>query len=299
MPQDVVEKQSKPPDPREAGPKKQPPQEQPIPGKTHEMTPRPDHGEKSYKGYGRMKDMVAVITGGDSGIGRAVAIAYSREGADVVVAYLDSDDDAQETKRLVEEAGRKCLLIRGDISDENHSNRLIDEVFQRFGKLDVLVNNAAFQITHDKIEEWSSQEFERAFRVNVFAMFYLCKAAMPRMKSGAAVINTASIQAYDPKPPLLGYSATKAAIVNFTKALGKMTKENGIRVNAVAPGPVWTPLIPSTFEPEKVEKFGQDTAFGRPAQPAELASAFVFLAATDSQFMTGEVIGVTGGKMPF
>jgi NAD(P)-dependent dehydrogenase (short-subunit alcohol dehydrogenase family) len=286
-------------DPREAGPKGQEPQQQPIPGSDADLKPLADHGERSYRGHGRLKDLVAVITGSDSGIGRAVAIAFAREGADVVISYLQEDHDAEETAHWVKEAGRKAALIRGDIRDESHCRRIIDQTFETFGRLDVLVNNAAFQITHERVEEWPSEDFERAFQTNVFAMFYLCKAAMPRMKPGSSVINTASIQSYDPKPALLGYSASKAAIVNFTKALGGMTRDNGIRANAVAPGPVWTPLIPSTFPPEKVAEFGKDTAFGRAAQPAELAPAYVLLASDDGRYMTGEVIGVTGGRMPF
>jgi NAD(P)-dependent dehydrogenase (short-subunit alcohol dehydrogenase family) len=286
-------------DPRQAGPKGQAPQEQPIPGKDSELRPLADHGEKSYRGYGRMKDMVTLITGADSGIGRAVAIAYAREGADVVIGYNESDSDAKETAKWVEEAGRRAVLMRGDIQDEKYCKEMIDRTFTEFGQLHVLVNNAAYQNTHKTIAEWPTDEFERAFRTNMFAIFYLCKAAMPRMKPGSAVINTASIQAYDPNPMLLGYSQTKAAIVNFTKALAKMTKDNGIRVNAVAPGPVWTPLIPSTFDAEKVKSFGTDTMFGRAAQPAELAPAFVFLATDDSRYMTGEVVGVTGGQTPF
>ncbi len=286
-------------DPRTAEPQGQEPQQQPIPGSDAHMLPQPDHGEQSYKGTGRLKDFVTVITGSDSGIGRAVAIAFAREGANVVVSYLEEDHDADETIRWVEKAGRKALRLRGDIQDETHCRRIIDQTFDEFGRLNVLVNNAAFQITHESIEEWSSEDFARAMHTNVFGMFYLCKAAMPRMQPGSAIINTASIQAYDPKPPLLGYSASKAAIVNFTKALGKMTEKNGIRVNAVAPGPVWTPLIPSTFPPDKVKEFGKDTAFGRAAQPAELAPAYVFLASNDARYMTGEVIGVTGGRMPF
>jgi hypothetical protein len=286
-------------DPRKAGPQGQEPQEQPIPGSDAELKPLADHGERSYRGHGKLKDLVAVITGADSGIGRAVAIAYAREGADIVVSYLQEDRDADETVRWVEDAGRRVLRIRGDIQDEGHCRSIIDRTFEEFGRLHVLVNNAAFQITHEEIEDWSSDEFSRAFQTNVFGMFYLCKAAMPRMQPGSSVINTASIQAYDPKPPLLGYSASKAAIVNFTKALGKMTQKNGIRVNAVAPGPVWTPLIPSTFSAEKVSRFGTDTSFGRAAQPAEIAPAYVFLASDDARYMTGEVIGVTGGKTPY
>jgi NAD(P)-dependent dehydrogenase (short-subunit alcohol dehydrogenase family) len=294
MPSDIILQ-----DPRQAGPRGQEPQQQEIPGTDAELRPLADHGEESYRGHGRMKDLVALITGADSGIGRAIAIAYAREGADVVIAYLQEDADAEETARWVEKAGRKALRIRGDIQDESHCRRLVERTMNEFGRIQVLVNNAAFQITHEKIEEWTSEDFERCFRTNVFAMFYLCKAAMPRMKPASVVINTASIQAFDPKPALLGYAATKAAIVNFTKALGKLTKENGIRVNAVAPGPVWTPLIPSTFDSEKVENFGKDTMFGRAAQPAEIAPAFVFLATNDSRYMTGEVIGLTGGKTPY
>jgi hypothetical protein len=286
-------------DPRQAGPRGQEPQQQPIPGSDTDLKPAADHGELSYRGHGKLQGLAAVITGADSGIGRAIAIAYAREGADIVIAYLEEDRDAKETGRWVEDAGRKALLIRGDIKDEEHCRSIIDKAFDTFGRLDVLVNNAAFQITHERIEEWSSDEFRRAFETNVFGMFYLSKAAMPRMQPGSSVINTASIEAYEPKPPLLGYAASKAAIVNFTKALGKMTEKNGIRVNAVAPGPVWTPLIPSTFPGEKVSRFGTDTAFGRAAQPAEIAPAYVFLASEDARFMTGEVIGVTGGKMPF
>jgi hypothetical protein len=286
-------------DPREAGPKKQEPQQQSIPGTDSELRPRADHGEQSYRGYGRLKDKVALITGADSGIGRAVAIAYAREGADVVISYLEEDADAQETAKWVEQAGRRATCIRGDIQSEEHCKHLVEKTIDEFGGIQVLVNNAAFQITHGKIDEWPSEDFERCLRTNVLAMFYLCKSAMPRMRPGSVVINTASIEAFDPSPVLLGYTTTKAAIVNFTKAVGKMTKQNGIRVNAVAPGPVWTPLIPSTFPPDKVEKFGSDTMFGRAAQPADIAPAYVFLASDDSRYMTGEVIGLTGGQTPF
>ncbi len=286
-------------DPREEGPKKQPKQHQEIPGSDAQLRPAADHGEESYEGHDRLKDMAALITGADSGIGRAVAIAYAREGADVVISYLEEDADAQETAKWVERAGRRAICIRGDIQDEKHCKELVRRTVSELGAIHLLVNNAGFQVTHESIEEWPSPDFERCFRTNVFAMFYLCKAAMPQMKPGSAVINTASIEAFDPKPVLLGYTATKAAIVNFTKALGKTTKQNGIRVNAVAPGPVWTPLIPSTFPPEKVTSFGTDTMFGRAAQPADIAPAYVFLASNDSRYMTGEVIGVTGGKMPY
>lgn len=286
-------------DPRKAGPQGQEPQQQPIPGHEAGLNPPADHGEKSYKGTGKLKDMVSVITGSDSGIGRATAIAYAREGADVVIAYLEEDRDAEETARWVEEAGRRSIRIRGDIQDERHCQAIIEKTFAEFGRLDILVNNAAFQVTHENMEDWSTEEFARAFHTNVFALFYLSKAALPRMRPGSSIINTASIQAFDPKPALLGYSASKAAIVNLTKAMGKLTEKNGIRVNAVAPGPVWTPLIPSTFPAEKVKEFGKNTSFGRAAQPAEIAPAYVFLASDDARFMTGEVIGVTGGKMPY
>ncbi|HYP15369.1 MAG TPA: SDR family oxidoreductase [Bryobacteraceae bacterium] len=286
-------------DPRKAGPQGQEAQSQSIPGTDADLKPGADHGEQSYKGYGRLQDMVAIVTGGDSGIGRAVCIAYAREGAHVVIPYLEEHEDAQETVKWVEQAGRRAVLMPGDIQDERHCKEIIEKTFSEFGRIDILVNNAAFQNTHESIEEWPTDEFERCFRTNVFAMFYLCKAAMPRMKPGSSVINTASIQAYDPKPSLLPYSATKAAIVNFTKALSHMTEKTGIRVNAVAPGPVWTPLIPSTFPPEEVEKFGKNTQFGRAAQPAEMAPVFVFLASSDASFATGEVYGLTGGKTPF
>lgn len=286
-------------DPRQAEPREQSPQQQPIPGSDAELKPAADHGEQSYRGNRKLQDFVAVITGADSGIGRAVAIAFAREGADVVISYLEEDRDAEDTARWVQEAGRKALRIRGDIQDERHCRQIVDRTFAEFGRLDVLVNNAAFQITHESVEDWPLEDFARAFHTNVFGLYYLCRASMPRMKPGSSVIHTASIEAYDPKPPLLGYAATKAAIVNLTKSMGKLTRQNGIRVNAVAPGPVWTPLIPSTFPAEKVKNFGSDTAFGRAAQPAEIAPAYVFLASEDARYLTGEVIGVTGGKMPF
>jgi NAD(P)-dependent dehydrogenase (short-subunit alcohol dehydrogenase family) len=263
------------------------------------MREKPDHGEESYNGLGRLKDKVAVITGGDSGIGRAVAIAYAREGADVVVSYLNEHDDAKETVRWVEQAGRKAIAIPGDIGDEKHCRHIVDRTFKDFGKLDILVNNAAYQVVYEGIEDWPSEEFERTFRTNVFATFYLSKAAFPRMKPGSVIINTASIQSYKPNPQLLAYAPTKAAILNFTKALAQLGGDKGIRVNAVAPGPVWTPLIPASFDEKKVESFGSDTVFGRAAQPAEMAPAFVFLASTESMYMSGEVIALTGGKTPF
>jgi NAD(P)-dependent dehydrogenase (short-subunit alcohol dehydrogenase family) len=263
------------------------------------MVEKPDHGEESYRGFGRLQDKVAIITGGDSGIGRAVAIAYAREGADVVVSYWKEHDDAKETVSWVEKAGRKAIAIPGDIADEKLCREIVERTHKEFGKLDILVNNAAYQVTFDNIEEWPSDEFERTFRTNVFAIFYLCKAALPKMKPGSTIINTASIQSYKPNPKLLAYAPTKAAVVNFTKALAQIAGEKGVRVNAVAPGPVWTPLIPASFDEKKVESFGSDTVFGRAAQPAEMAPAFVFLATTESMYMTGEVVALTGGKTPF
>lgn len=273
-----------------------PEQPQEVPGLESEMTPAPDYGEESYQGLGRLKGKTAIITGGDSGIGRAVALAFAREGADVLIAYLNEESDAQETVRIVEKEGRKCIAVAGDIGEEQHCQRLVERATDEFGRLDILVNNAAFQMTYNSIQEIPSEEFDRTFRTNVYAMFYLCKAALPRMEEGGSIINTASIQAYQPNPNLLPYSSTKGAIVTFSKALASEVAEQGIRVNAIAPGPVWTPLIPSTMPQEKVKKFGEDTVFKRPAQPAELAPVYVFLASEESRYITGEVVGVTGGK---
>jgi NAD(P)-dependent dehydrogenase (short-subunit alcohol dehydrogenase family) len=289
-------------DPRKVGHKPPHNEQEKIapPGKTSEMTPRPDHGEESYKGLGRLTDKVALITGGDSGIGKATAIAYAREGADVVISYLpEEEEDAKDTEQWVTKAGRKALRLPGDIRDEHHCRKLVDSTFDKFGKLDILVNNAAFQMTHESIEEFSTEEFDRTFKTNVYAMFWLCKAAVPRLEPGSVIINTASIQSYDPSPNLLAYASTKGAIVNFTKGLSKMVAKQGIRVNAVAPGPVWTPLIPSTMPDAKVENFGGDTSFERAAQPRELAPLYVFLASNESNYVTGEVYGATGGQTPY
>jgi NAD(P)-dependent dehydrogenase (short-subunit alcohol dehydrogenase family) len=264
------------------------------------MSPQADHGEESYRGTGRLSGKVALITGADSGIGRAVALAFAREGADVAISYLPEEEtDGRDTRGWIEKAKRRALPLPGDIREEAHCEALIARAFEEFGRLDILVNNAAFQMTHDRIEDFSTEEFDRTFRTNVYAMFWLCRAALPRMKPGATIINTASIQAFNPSPNLLAYAATKAAIVNFTKALSQMAMERGIRVNAVAPGPVWTPLIPSTMPQEKVREFGRDNAFGRAAQPVEIAPLFVFLASNDARFVTGEVYGATGGKSPY
>lgn len=291
----------KPADPKDQGPKPEYAQG-PIepPGSISEMNPAPDHGEESYRGLGRMKDRVALITGGDSGIGRAVAIAYAREGAHVLISHLPEEaQDAADTCRWVEKADRRALSVAGDIRDEKHCEALVARVFDEFGRLDVLVNNAAYQMTYERIEDVSTEEFDRTFKTNVYAMFWLCRAALPRMQAGSSIINTASIQGYEPSPQLLAYAPTKAAIINFTKALSPMAMERGIRVNAVAPGPVWTPLIPSTMPESRFRKFGQDTTFGRTAQPVEIAPLFVFLASNESRFVTGEVYGATGGKSPY
>jgi len=283
-------------DPREKGPQPpQPPQWQPFPGSDAEMTPYADHGEKSYQGHGKLTGRVALITGGDSGIGRAVAIAFAREGADVVISYLNEDKDAQETARLVTEAGRKAVLEPGDISDESRCQQIVERTVKAFGRLDILVNNAAFQMSRPDISDISTDEWRRTYGANVDAMFFLCKAAVPHMKPGASIINTSSVQAYQPDAVLLAYASTKGAIVNFTKGLAKMLGPKGIRVNSVAPGPVWTPLIPSTMPQEKVTTFGQETPLARAAQPAEVAPAFVLLASQDGSYITGAVLPVTGG----
>jgi NAD(P)-dependent dehydrogenase (short-subunit alcohol dehydrogenase family) len=277
----------------------QPKQQQDMPGSTAKMDPPPDHGEESYKGSGRLQGRAAIITGADSGIGRAVAIAYAREGADVLISYYDEHDehdDAQETARWVKEAGRRALVVPGDIKDEAHCKQLVQQAMQEFGKLDILVNNAAHQATFESIEDISSEEWDVTFRTNIYSQFYLCKAAIPNMKPGSSIINTTSINAKNPTPTLLAYATTKGAIANFTAGLAGLIAEKGIRVNAVAPGPIWTPLIPSTMPPEKVESFGSDTPLGRAGQPAELASAYVMLASPESSYITGAIIPVTGGR---
>jgi NAD(P)-dependent dehydrogenase (short-subunit alcohol dehydrogenase family) len=288
-------------DPKEQGPKPEYPQAPTRPpGSDAELTPKADHGEQSYRGLGRLKDRIALVTGGDSGIGRAVSIAFAREGADVAISYLPSEEaDADETSCWVADAGRRALKLPGDIRDEQHCTRMVERVFDELGTLDILVNNAAFQRTHERIEEFSTEEFDQTFKTNVYAMFWLCRAALPRMKAGSAIVNTASIQAYDPSPQLLAYAASKGAIVNFTKGLSQLAITQGVRVNAVAPGPVWTPLIPSTMPPDKVRKFGENTAFQRAAQPVEIAPLFVFLASNEARFVTGEVYGATGGQTPY
>jgi NAD(P)-dependent dehydrogenase (short-subunit alcohol dehydrogenase family) len=271
--------------------------EQDGPGIEEEMRVKPDFGEDSYKGYNRLADRVAVITGSDSGIGRAVALAFAREGADVVIGYLNEHEDAEETKRVVTAAGRRAITVAGDLADEAQCKRLIDEAVKAFGRIDILVNNAAYQDKAvEKFEELSPERVERTFRVNILAMFHLVRHALPHMKEGASIINVASIQAYQPSFEILDYASTKGAIVTFSKGLAQDLIRQGIRVNVVAPGPVWTPLIVQSFKGEKVKNFGKDTPMQRAAQPAELAPAFVFLATAESSYINGEVLGVTGGK---
>jgi NAD(P)-dependent dehydrogenase (short-subunit alcohol dehydrogenase family) len=272
-----------------------PEQEQEIPGKEADMQPKADHGEKSYKGSGKLEGRKVILTGGDSGIGRAVAIAYAREGADLLISYLNEHEDAEETAKWVREAGRKVVLMPGDISSEEHCKNLIKKAVEEFGQNDTLVNNAAFQMSHKSIQEISSEEWDHTFRTNIYSMFYLCKAAEPHMKPGSTVINTTSVNAYNPKPVLLAYAATKGAIQNFTAGLAQLWAEKGIRVNCVAPGPIWTPLIPSTFPGEEVKEFGKNTPLKRAGQPAELAAVYVLLASEGSSYMSGSTVQVTGG----
>jgi NAD(P)-dependent dehydrogenase (short-subunit alcohol dehydrogenase family) len=260
------------------------------------MQPTPDHGETSYKGSGRLTGKRAIITGGDSGIGRAVALAFAREGADLLIAYLNEDDDARETQKLVEEAGRKVVLVRGDIQTAAHCRKIIDTAVAELGGVDILVNNAAHQASFKEIDDISDEEWELTFRVNIHAMFYLTKAAVSRMKPGSAIINTASINSDAPNPTLLAYATTKGAIQNFTAGLAQMLAEKGIRANAVAPGPIWTPLIPSTMPEEAVVNFGKQVPMKRPGQPAELATAYVMLADPLSSYVSGATIAVTGGR---
>jgi len=273
-----------------------PPQHQPMPGKTSAMQPVPDHGEQSYRGSGRLKGMKAIITGADSGIGRAVAIAYAREGADVLISYLNEHDDAKETARWIEEAGRKAVLVAGDLQSAAHCRAVIEKTVKELGGIDVLVNNAAHQATFKSIDEITDEEWELIFKVNIHAMFYLTKAAVPHMKKGASIINTASINSDMPNPTLLAYATTKGAIQNFTAGLAQLLGEKGIRANSVAPGPIWTPLIPSTMDEEKVKNFGKNVPMKRPGQPAELATTYVMLADPLSSYVSGATVAVTGGK---
>jgi NAD(P)-dependent dehydrogenase (short-subunit alcohol dehydrogenase family) len=272
-----------------------PKQQQEMPGWTNAMDPRPDHGEESYVGSGRLMGKCAIITGGDSGIGRAVAIAYAREGADVLISYLSEDEDAAETAGWVTKAGRKAVLAPGDIQDPAHCREIVKTALQELGGIDILVNNAAHQASFKEIGDISDEEWQLTFAVNIHAMFYLTKAAVPHMKPGSSIINTASVNADKPNPTLLAYATTKGAIQNFTGGLAQLLAEKGIRANAVAPGPIWTPLIPSTMPPEKVANFGMQVPMKRPGQPAELATAYVMLADPLSSYVSGATIAVTGG----
>lgn len=273
-----------------------PEQEQELPGSFRKMDPVPDHGEDSWRGAGRLEGLVALITGADSGIGRAVAIAYAREGADLALVCLNETEDMQDTADLVREAGRDCLVIETDLSDAANCRDVIARTAERFGRIDTLVNNAAHQRSFSKIEDIDDEEWRYTFATNIDAMFYLTKAAVAHMGKGASIINTSSVNADQPSPDLLAYATTKGAIQNFTAGLAQMLAERGIRANVVAPGPVWTPLIPASFPGDKVSTFGQNYPMGRPAQPVELASAFVMLAEPMSSYISGATIAVTGGK---
>ncbi len=278
--------------------KLQPPQHQrQQPGREHKMKPRPRAEDEKHRGSGKLQDKVAIITGGDSGIGRAVAIAFAKEGADVSVVYLEERKDANETRRLVEEHGSKCLLIEGDVGQEDFCRKAIDQTVKTFGRIDILVNNAAEQHPQDSIEEISEKQLERTFRTNIFSFFFMVKAAMKHLKKGAAIINTTSVTAYKGSAHLLDYSSTKGAITSFTRSLSQTLADRCIRVNGVAPGPVWTPLIPSTFPAKEVATFGSDVPLGRAGQPEEIAPSYVFLASDDSSYMTGQVLHPNGGTI--
>jgi NAD(P)-dependent dehydrogenase (short-subunit alcohol dehydrogenase family) len=270
--------------------------DQPAPGDQARMRLQPDSDLSSYRAAGKLAGKAVLITGADSGIGRAVAIAFAREGADVLISYLDEHQDAEETARWVEQAGRKAVRAAGDIAEEQHCKNLVQQALRDFGRLDILVNNAAMQRTHQSIEEISSEEWDRTFRTNIYSQFYLCKAAIPHMRPGSAIVNTTSVNAKTPSPSLLAYATTKGAIANFTAGLAGLVAKQGIRVNCVAPGPIWTPLIPSTMPAEQVKSFGQDTPIGRAGQPAELAPVYVMLASEEASYVTGAMVPVTGGR---
>lgn len=272
------------------------PQKQSVPGEQRKMDPMPDCGEQSYQGSGRLANKIALITGADSGIGRAVAIAFAREGADVAVSYLDEHEDAKETARWVEAAGRQCLLLPGDLGNADHCTAIVNDTVEKFGRIDVLVNNAAFQMTYQSLEDIPDEDWVKTFNVNITAMFRICKAALPHMAEGSSIINTSSVNSDMPNPSLLPYAATKGAIANFTAGLAQMLGERGIRVNSVAPGPIWTPLIVSTMTPDMVKNFGGNTPMGRPGQPVEVAPIYVLLASDEGSYISGERYGVTGGK---
>ena len=273
----------------------QPAQQQQPPGVEADLRPQADHGETSYRGSGKLTGKATIITGGDSGIGRAVAIAFAREGADVLISYLNEHEDARETARLVEEAGRKAVLVPGELADPAHCRAIVERAVSEFGRVDVLVNNAAFQMTHDSLEEIPDEEWDYTFQVNITAMFHLCKAAVKHMAPGSAIINTTSVNSDNPKPTLLAYAATKGAIANFSAGLAQLLAEQGIRVNSVAPGPIWTPLIPATMPPDQVASFGQQVPMKRPGQPVEVAPVYVLLASSQASYISGARIAVTGG----
>lgn len=274
----------------------QPAQQQPVPGSDQKMDPKPDYGQDSYRGSGRLEGKVALITGGDSGIGKAVALAFAREGAHVAISYLSEHEDAEEAKGFVEDAGRRAVLLPGDISDPAHCRSLVARTIEELGGLDILVSNAAFQMDHPTLEEIPDEEWDYTWATNVSAYFHLVKAALPHLESGASIIGSSSVQSDQPSPNLLPYAATKAAIASMTASLAQMLGERGIRANSVAPGPVWTPLIPATMPPDAVASFGEQTPLGRPAQPAELAPVYVLLASDEASYVSGARIAVTGGK---
>lgn len=284
--QDPKEKHPKPPYPE---------QDQEVPGTEKEMDPKVDHGEETYRGTGKLEGRSAIITGGDSGIGRAVAIAFAREGANVLISYLEEHKDAEETAQYVKKAGRKAVLLAGDVSDEDHCRKIVRIALEEFGGIDILVNNAAYQMARDSLQDVSNEEWDYTFRTNVYSIFFLCKEAENYMKPGSTIVNTTSVNAYTPHPQLLAYAATKGAIQNFTANLGQVLAAKSIRVNCVAPGPIWTPLIPATFPEEQVKSFGQNVPMGRAGQPSELAPIYVLLASGDSSYMTGSTVQVTGG----
>jgi NAD(P)-dependent dehydrogenase (short-subunit alcohol dehydrogenase family) len=273
-----------------------PEQQQQPPGLTDKLDPRPDHGEQSYTGSGKLAGKVALITGADSGIGKAVAIAYAREGADVVIGYLSETEDAEDTAKWVHDAGRKALVIAGDLADPQHCRELVEKTVAKFGQLDVLVSNAAFQMTHETIEEIPDDEWDHTMATNLSAYFHLVKAALPHLREGASIIGSSSVNSDMPSPTLMPYAATKAAIANMSASMAQLLGPRGIRVNSVAPGPIWTPLIPSTMPNEKVTKFGTDTPLGRAGQPAELAPVYVLLASDEGSYISGARVAVTGGR---
>jgi NAD(P)-dependent dehydrogenase (short-subunit alcohol dehydrogenase family) len=280
----------------EPRPDSQSAQQQEPPGVLGKMDPKPDHGEESYRGSGKLTGKAAVITGGDSGIGRAVAIAFAREGADVLISYLNEHDDAKDTARYIEEAGRRCVLVAGDLADRAHAKTIIPKAVEEFGKVDILVDNAAYQMSHETLDEVSDEEWDHTMAVNLSAMFTLTKDAIPHMPPGGSIINSSSVNSDMPSPQLAPYAMTKAGIANFTASLAQMYADKGIRANSVAPGPIWTPLIPATMPPEKVESFGDQVPLGRAGQPAELAPVYVLLASDEASYVSGARVAVTGGK---